>query len=100
MSLEASFLDMTGSSAGMIFEEAAGIEGLPQDTKDALQGLVNLERSRGHVVLHLLSLASTLDPNVKLLRRQILSISELQPHLLQIRVVASHAVTPKICAVP
>ena len=80
----ASFFDMSGASAGRILEEASWNEELPQEAKDALQGLADLERSRGHAVLHLLLILSTLDVNMKLLRRyEILSASELQLHLLQ-----------------
>ena len=44
MSLVASFLDMSGS-AGKIIEEASRNESLPQEAKDVLQGLADLERS-------------------------------------------------------
>ena len=43
-----------------------------------------LKRSRGPATLHMLSLSTTLDTNTKLLRwSEILSVSELHPHLLQ-----------------
>ena len=75
---------MSGASAGRILEEASRNDGLPQEAKDALQGLAGLEWFRGHAVLHLMSLSSTLDANMKLRRRkEIILALELQPHLLQ-----------------
>ena len=68
MSLVSSFMDMTGVAADRIIGEALKNQDLPQEAKDALQGVADLEQSRGHAVLHLLTLASTLDANLKLLR--------------------------------
>ena len=84
MSLVASFLDMSGAVAIKVLEEASQNQELPRETKDMLQCCADLEWSKGHAVLHLLSLSSTLDANMKLLRRhEILSALELQPCLLQ-----------------
>ena len=84
MSLIGLFLDMTGASSGRIIEEVLKNESLPQEAKDALQGVADLERSRALAVLHLLSILSTLDTNLKLMRRQgVLSFSDMQPHLIQ-----------------
>ena len=58
MSLVASFMVMTGATAGRIIDEALCKEDLPQEARDALQGVADLEMSRGHVMLHLMSLAS------------------------------------------
>ena len=84
MSLIAFFLDMSGASACNVLEEANQNQELPKKTKDALQCLSDLERSRGHAVLHMLFLLATMDTNMKLFHRsKILSASEIQPHLLQ-----------------
>ena len=42
---------------------------MSQWAKDALQGVTDLEQSRGHAAFYLLSLASTFDANLKLCRR-------------------------------
>ena len=73
MSLIGSFLDMTGALSGRIIEKALKNEtpGLPQEARDALQGVADLEHSRGLAVLHLLSVSLTLDANLKLLWRRL-----------------------------
>ena len=53
---------------GRIIEEALRNKDLPQEAKDALQDVADLERSKGHAVLHLMTLASTLDAKMKLLK--------------------------------
>ena len=83
-SLVSSFMDMTRASAGRIIEEALHNKDLPQEARDALQGMADLEWSRGHAVLHLMTLASTLDANMKLLRwKGVLAFMELHNHLMQ-----------------
>ena len=83
MSLVSSFMDMTGATANRIIEEALWNKDLPQEAKDALQGVADLEQSRGHAVLHLMRLVSTLGANMKLLRRKgVLTAMKLQSHLL------------------
>ena len=78
MSLVSSFMDMTGAAAGRIIAEALKEEGLSHGARDAFQGVVDLEQSMGHAALHMLTLALTLDANVKLLRRKaVLSAMEL-----------------------
>ena len=59
MSWVASFLDMIEAAAGRMINEAMEEESLFQWAKDALQGVANLEQSRGHAAFHLLLLAST-----------------------------------------
>ena len=79
-----SFIDMMGAAAGRIIAEAMEDESLSQRVKDTLQGLADLEQSRGPAAFHILSLASTFDANLKLLRQQgALSVMDLQPHLTQ-----------------
>ena len=82
LSLVGSFADMTGASAAKVINETLKDESLSQRTSDTLTGLADLEVFRGHAAFHSLSLASTLDTNLKLLRRQgVLSTIPLQPHL-------------------
>ena len=82
MSLVASFMDMMGAAVGRIKE--AMEESLSQRAKDALQSVTDLEQSRGHAAFHLLSLASSFDANLKLLRRQVVIVAmDLQSHLAQ-----------------
>ena len=68
MSLVGSFMDMSGAGASRIIKETLEDESLPQRDRDALQGLADLEISRGHAAFHILSLASTLNANLKLLQ--------------------------------
>ena len=42
MSLIGSFLDLTGAAFGRIIEEALKQESLPQEARDALQGVADL----------------------------------------------------------
>ena len=56
MSLVASFMDMMGAAAGRIISEAMEEESLSQRAKDALQGVADLEKSRGHAAFHFFSL--------------------------------------------
>ena len=70
MTLASSFMDMTGAASGRIAVEALKDETLSQGARDTIQGMVDLEQSRGHTAFHLLSLALTFDANVKLLRRK------------------------------
>ena len=82
LSLIGSFADMTGASAVRVIKETLEDDTLSQRTRDALRGLADLEVSRGFAAFHSLSLASTLDANLKLLRRQgVLNNINLQPHL-------------------
>ena len=48
--LVSSFMDMTGAAAGRIVVEALRNEHLPQEAKHALQGVGDLEQTRGHAV--------------------------------------------------
>ena len=50
-----SFVDMSGAAASRIIKEALEDESLPQQARDALQGLADLEISRGHAAFHILS---------------------------------------------
>ena len=61
MPLIASFLDMSGASACKVLEEMSQNQELPKEAKDAFQCLADLEQSRGHAVLHMLSLSTTMD---------------------------------------
>ena len=54
MSLVASFMDMIGAATGRIIKETMEEESLSQQAKDALQGMADLEQSRGHAAFHLL----------------------------------------------
>ena len=82
VSLISSFSDMVGAASGRIIQEALQEEDLPQRFKDTLTSLANMEVSCGHATYHSLALASTLDANLKLLRRQgVLDTMSLQPHL-------------------
>ena len=77
-------MDMTGTAAGRIIAEALRNEHPPQEAKDTLQGVADLEQSRRHAVLHLLMLASTLGANLKLLRKKgVLASKDHQQHLTQ-----------------
>ena len=67
ISLIGSFLDMAVALSRKIIDEALAQEGLSQDTKDALQGVADLEQSKGMATLHLMSIASNMDANLKLL---------------------------------
>ena len=59
---------MTGAAMGRIIEEVLHKKDLLQEARDALHGVADLEQSRGHAVLHLMTLALTLNANMKLLR--------------------------------
>ena len=50
MSLVASFLDMSGTSASKIIDEALRNESLLQEAKEALRGVADLEWSRAEVM--------------------------------------------------
>ena len=81
MSLISSFSDMAGAVSDRIIKEALQ-DDFPQRFKDILTSLADMEVSRGHTSYHSLALASTLDANLKLLRRQgVLDSMSLQPHL-------------------
>ena len=84
MSLIGSFSDMMGASSMRVIKETLEDDALPKWARGALTGLKDMEVSRGFAIFHTLTLASTLDANVKLLWRQgVLNTLSLQPHLAQ-----------------
>ena len=84
MPLIGSFSEMMGASSSRLIKETLEDETLSKRTRDVLTGLVDMEVSHGFAAFYALMLASTLDANAKLLRKQgVLSTFNLQLHLAQ-----------------
>ena len=78
LTLVGSFLDCSGRTATDLLEEASRDPATPASTKQLVDTLLDLERSRGRAVGHVLSGSVTMDANLKLLRRDaILSAASL-----------------------
>ena len=59
---------MVVASSRKIITEAMAWEDLPREATDALQGLADLEQSKGMATLHLMSITSNMEANFKLLQ--------------------------------
>ena len=73
---------MAGASSKTVIKEALESPDLSQRLRDTFQGLLDMEISRGHATLHAMQIASTIDCNLKLLRRKaVLETTALSPQL-------------------
>ena len=82
LALISSFADMAGASSTKVLKEALDDPELSPRLRNTLTGLLDMEVSRGHATFHAMTIASTLDGNCKLLRRQgILDNMTMSPQL-------------------
>ena len=70
LELISSFADMAGASSTAVIQEALESLDLTPRLRDTLTGLLDMETSRGHATYHAMQIASTMDGNLKLLRRK------------------------------
>ena len=79
-----SFLDCSGATLTHLLEEVILNEGASEGTCQLVGMLLELERSRGRAVGHLLSRANIMDCNLKLIRHYVLLPSALATEAYQL----------------